>query len=83
MKKTPNNYLFSVNGENKHNLPFKECIPRILRNKNRNMFSTYNLYFTNDNETLRSIFKVDGENVFEGLNFSLNFSNTKYLSFDL
>lgn len=78
-----NNYLFSVNGENKHNLPFKECIARILRNKNRNMDSTYNLYFTYDNETLKSIFKVEGEDVFKELNFSLNFSNTKYLSFDL
>ncbi|ELY2017443.1 MBL fold metallo-hydrolase [Flavobacterium psychrophilum] len=78
-----NNYLFSVNGENKHNLPFKECIARILRNKNRNMDSTYNLYFTYDNETLRSIFKVDGEDVSKELNFYLNFSNTKYLSFDL
>lgn len=78
-----NNYLFSVNGENKHNLPFKECIARILRNKNRKMDSTYNLYFTYDNVTLRSIFNVDDEDVFKELNFSLNFSNTKYLSFDL
>ncbi len=83
MEKSLNNYLFSVNGENKHNLPFKECIARILRNKNRNMDSTYNLYFTYDNETFKSIFKVEGEDVFKELNFSLNFSNTKYLSFDL
>lgn len=78
-----NNYLFSVNGENKHNLPFKECIARILRNKNRNMDSTYNLYFTYDNETLRSIFKIDDEDIFREFNFTSNFSNGKWLSFDL
>lgn len=78
-----NNYLFSVNGENKHNLPFKECIARILRNKNRNMDSTYNLHFTYDNATLRNIFKVDGEDIFREFNFTSNFSSSKCLSFGL
>lgn len=73
------NYLFSVNGENKHNLPFKECIARILRNENRNMDSTYNFYFTYDNETMRSIFKIDGEDVLNEFNFKVNFlSDSKY-----
>jgi beta-lactamase superfamily II metal-dependent hydrolase len=73
------NYLFSANGENKYNLPFKECIARILRNENRNMDSTYNFYFTYDNETMRSIFKVDGEEIFDKFKFKLNFlSKEKY-----
>ena len=57
------NYLFSVNGENKHNLPTKECIARILRNKERSETSKYKFYFTYDNETLRSIFKVEKEDL--------------------
>ncbi|MFC4510192.1 MBL fold metallo-hydrolase [Flavobacterium buctense] len=79
-----NNYLFSANSENKHNLPFKECIARILRNKNRNMDSTYNLYFTYDNETIRSIFKIDGVDGLNDFNFKVNFlSNSKYLEIEL
>lgn len=76
-----NNYFFSANGENKHNLPFKECISRIVRNENRNINSVYNLYFTYDNETLRSIFKIDGEDIFREFNFTSNFSSSKSLSF--
>lgn len=78
-----NNYLFSVDGENKHNLPFKECIARIIRNENRNMDSTYNIYFTYDNDTLRSIFKIDGEDIFKEYNFEIHYSINKYLNFNL
>lgn len=78
-----NNYLFSANSENKYNLPFKECIARILRNKKRDYNSTYNLYFTHDNQTLRNIFKIDRDNIFNEFNFNLFFSNDKYLSLDL
>lgn len=78
-----NNYLFSVNGENKHNLPSKECIARILRNKGRNNNLKYNLYFTYDNETLRSIFKMENDNIYSQYNFDVIYSNDKYLTFKI
>lgn len=70
-----NNYLFSVNGENKHNLPSKECIARILRNKQRPINSKYNFYFTYNNPTLRSIFNLENENIFKEHNFEVFYSN--------
>ncbi len=76
------NYLFSVNGENRHNLPFKECMARILRNKYRKIDLAYNLYFTYDNEVLRSIFNVDGINIINPFNFKAHYSNDKYSKFD-
>lgn len=75
------NYLISSNGENIHCLPSKECIARILSNPFRNN-SKYNLYFTYDNKTLRDIFKVDGDTVFEEFNFNVKFvsENKKMLT---
>lgn len=67
------NYIMSVNGENKHYLPNKECFARILRNPNRPKGLAYNFYFTYDNSILRSIFKVDGDEVYKKYNFSTHF----------
>lgn len=78
-----NNYLFSVNGENKHNLPSKECIARILRNKQRPKSSNYNFYFTYDNQTLKSIFNVENENIFKEHNFEVIYGTDKFLTFEL
>jgi hypothetical protein len=72
-----------VNGENKHNLPSKECIARILRNKQRSKKSKYNFYFTYDNETLRSIFKMENDNIFEEYNFEVIYGTDKYLKIKL
>lgn len=78
------NYLFSVNGENIYNLPSKACIARILRSRMRNMNTHYNLYFTYDNKTLRNIFKCDGEEIYDELNYSVHYlTEKKYLEFDL
>ncbi len=75
------NYLFSVDGENKHYLPNKEAIARIIRNKNRNIIKQpYSLYFTYDNPTLRRIFAVDGDRVFKTLNFQVHYSGAKWIS---
>jgi len=73
------NYLFSVNGENKHNLPSKECIARILRNKKRPINFKYKFQFTYDNETLRSIFNGENEDIFNKYNFEVLY-NKKSLS---
>ena len=78
-----NNFLFSVNGENKHNLPSKECIARILRNKHRKKNSKYNFHFTYDNQTLRSIFNVENENVFKEHNFEVFYSEKKSVNVSL
>jgi beta-lactamase superfamily II metal-dependent hydrolase len=72
-----NNYLFSVNGENIHNLPSKECIARILRNKQRSKNSKYNFHFTYDNHILRSIFKTENESVFNEHNFKVHYTDKK------
>lgn len=70
-----NNYVITANGENKYNLPAKECIAHILRNRNRNPDSHYNLYFTDDNSTLRSIFVNEDDKIMERLKFSAHFLN--------
>lgn len=78
------NYLLSVNGENKHYLPTKEAIARIIRNKNRDIKNKYFFYFTYDNSILRSIFRIDGEDIFERYNFEvLHLKDAKYLTFKL
>ncbi len=78
-----NNYLFSVNGENIHNLPSKECIARILRNKQRPKNSKYNFHFTYDNQTLRSIFNLENENVFKQHNFEVFYSDERYVTVNI
>ncbi|WPR70323.1 hypothetical protein SLW70_10250 [Flavobacterium sp. NG2] len=77
------NYLFSVNGENKHNLPSKECIARILRNKQRRKDSKYKFHFTYDNQTLRSIFNVENENTFKEHNFEVFYSDKRSVAINL
>ena len=75
------NYILSVDGENKHRLPTKECIARILRNSNRPTNSHYHLLFTYDHPVLKSIFNADGPQVFEKWNFTPHFlSEGKWIS---
>jgi len=69
------NYLFSANGKNRHKLPTKESIARILRNKQRNINVKYNLCFTDDNNILRSIFSEEHANIYKELNFKVEFLN--------
>lgn len=72
-----NNYVISVNGENKHYLPSKECLARILRNPARPEGSHYKLHFTYDNDVLRGIFKSDGNDVFKQFEFSVQYQKDK------
>lgn len=75
-----NNYIMSVDGENNHCLPNKECIAQILRSYNRPIGSEYKFYFTYDNRTLRSIFDIDGEDVYKKWNFHVYYlKNQKYI----
>lgn len=76
------NFLFSADGTNKHKLPTKESIARILRNEQRKVDKHYNLYFTYDNKVLRSIFANENESINEELKFSTIFSEElKFLGF--
>jgi beta-lactamase superfamily II metal-dependent hydrolase len=77
------NFLFSADGKNKHKLPTKESIARILRNEHRKMGKHYNLYFTHDNKVLRNIFNNENESIYNELNFSTVFSEkSKFLRFE-
>jgi len=78
-----NNFLFSVNGENKHNLPSKESISRILRNKQRAESSKYNFYFTYDNPVLKSIFDIENDSIYEQYNFQVFYSDQKCITINL
>lgn len=77
------NFLFSVDGENRHNLPSKECIARILRNKQRRENFKYNFYFTYDNPVLRSIFDRENDAIYKQYNFQVFYSDQKFVAIDL
>jgi beta-lactamase superfamily II metal-dependent hydrolase len=67
-------YVISADGVNRHYLPSKESMARILRNPQREVRKDrYHFYFTYDNAVLRGIFDVDGAEVFDRWNFELHF----------
>ena len=77
------NFLFSADGTNKHKLPTKESIARILRNEHRQIDKHYKLYFTYENDVLRNIFANENDSIYEELNFSVVFSeDSKFLRFE-
>jgi len=71
-------YIISCNGENKHCLPNKEVLSKILRNSNRDLSVPYFLYFTYNTPNLNKIFVSDGSNIFDIWNFEIIY-NTKLL----
>jgi beta-lactamase superfamily II metal-dependent hydrolase len=75
-----NNFIISSNGQNKYMLPSKQCLATIVRSPQRTD-AVCNLYFTYDNPTLRSIFAIDGDNIFDEFNFMVFFSSEKFLIF--
>ncbi len=77
------NYIFSVNGENRHNLPSKECIAQILKVPNRDISVKYFFYFTYYNEILKSIFSSESAEIFVKYNFDTHFCDEKVLNFNL
>lgn len=64
-------YIMSVDGKNIHGLPTKQCMLRILQNKNRDTGHKYTFYFTHDDLILKSIFAVDGSDIYRDLNFEI------------
>lgn len=74
------NFLFSADGKNKHKLPTKESIARILRNEHREEDCQYNLHFTYDNEVLERIFDNEPLDIQDQLNFTVKYlSGIEYL----
>ncbi len=69
-----NNFLISADGENKYNLPTKECLVTIILHTQRS--GTCHLFFTDDNATLRSIFAVDGDSFFANYDVATHFPPT-------
>ncbi|AMP98694.1 hypothetical protein AY601_1782 [Pedobacter cryoconitis] len=63
------NYVISVTGENAHGLPNKAALVNILKARQQPKIQQYNFYFTHDDSVLRSIFSVDGDKIFDDLNF--------------
>ncbi len=78
-----NNYIISSNGENKHFLPAKVVLSRIIRNKYRDMKLPYNLFFTYDTSNLRNIFLSDGDNIYDRWNLKTSYSDKKYIHIQL
>lgn len=75
-------YVFSVNGTNRHGLPNKKSVVRILRNRMRDLSRPIELYFTYDDASLKSMFNVDGKDVFSKWNFKMIYlQNKQYLKF--
>lgn len=74
-----NNYIISSDGENKHFLPTKEVLSRIIRNRYRDLNSPYNLFFTYDTSNLKNIFISDGDNIYDKWNFKTFYSDKKYI----
>ncbi|GGN13922.1 hypothetical protein GCM10010967_57670 [Dyadobacter beijingensis] len=72
-------YIFCGSGINKHQLPTKECMVRILKNKYRDVRDRYEFIFTHDNPSLRGIFDVDEIDIVKNLNFTMTFSASKYV----
>lgn len=67
-------YLISADAENNHCLPTKECLVRILHNR-QDATKSYHFHFTYDTPNLRSIFAVDGPDIFEKYNFEVHYPN--------
>lgn len=78
------NFVICADGVNHHGLPTKQCMIRILKNPYRDLSKKYTFHFTNDDQILRSIFTIDGESIFEELNFNIQYlTNGNYLYFPL
>lgn len=64
-------YILSSNGINVHGLPSKACLAQILTNPSRAKDDFYTFYLTSDDHILRSIFQIDGDEVYQKYNFEI------------
>lgn len=68
-----NTFIVTANGENKYNLPNKETLVRVLNNPLRNRNEHITFYLPDDNATLKSMFDIDGDDVFDKWNFEIKY----------
>ncbi len=71
-------FIISSDGRNKHALPNKKTLVRILKNPGRDRKQTYHFYFPYDDPVLRSIFDIDETNIYEKLNFRMHFGTVGF-----
>ncbi|PIF45364.1 metallo-beta-lactamase superfamily protein [Chryseobacterium sp. 52] len=64
-------YILSSDGYNLHGLPMKACLAQIVTNPGRSINDHYSFYFTASDDVLRTIFEVDGDNVYKKFNFEI------------
>lgn len=76
-------YIITSNGENKHSLPNKEVLAKIIRNKKRDLSISCSLYFTYNTLNLRNIFKYDNNDIFKKWNFNPVYSSESYIHIEL
>lgn len=66
-------FVFTADASTRHKLPDKETIAHILCHPQRDFTRHIKLFFNHRNSKLERIFDVDGQDVFERLNFSVHF----------
>lgn len=66
------NYIFSTNGKNGHNLPHKETIVRIIKNPERDINKKISILFNQEDDVLTKIFDID-DNPYKKYNFEVIF----------
>lgn len=71
-------FVFTADASTRHKLPDKETITRILCHPQRDYTRHIKLFFNHRNSQLERIFDVDGQDVFERLNFSVHFPDPQY-----
>lgn len=65
------NFFVTANGCNKHNLPNKETLVRIICHPQRNYKQRIQFFFPLQSNSLMRMFDVDGPDVFQKYNFKL------------
>ena len=66
-------FVFTADASTRHKLPDKETIAHILCHPQRDFNRHIKLFFNHRNSKLERIFDVDGQDVFDRLNFSVHF----------
>jgi beta-lactamase superfamily II metal-dependent hydrolase len=69
-------YVICANATNKHKLPNKETIARVISSNQKEI----NIYFTDFNPTLSSIFSVDDKNIVSSCNMHFTVNNAIILN---
>lgn len=70
-------FVFTADALERHKLPDKEAIAHILCHSQRDFTKHIKLFFNHRSSKLERIFDVDGQDVFDRLNFSVHFPNSE------